>query len=52
MSREEAIVQLLFERNEAGLRFFEQKYKNLCLNLISLLVFVFIIIMKDDAQYG
>ena len=33
MSSEEAIIQLLFERNEAGLRFFEQKYKNLCLKL-------------------
>ena len=33
MSSEEAIIQLLFERNEAGFRFFEQKYKNLCLKL-------------------
>lgn len=33
MSSEETIIQLLFERNEAGLRFFEQKYKNLCLKL-------------------
>ena len=33
MSSEEAIIQLLFERNEAGLCFFEQKYKNLCLKL-------------------